>query len=41
MSLLSVHGAGIDTYEQRQMTREQVRKALEQGEPFDAASLYK
>ena len=41
MSLLSVHGAGIDTYEQRRMTREQVRKALEQGEPFDAASLYK
>jgi hypothetical protein len=41
MSLLSVHGSGIDTYKKPRMTREQVRKAIEQGEPFDAASLYK
>ena len=43
MSLLSLHGAGIDTYEKKEprMTRAQAIKAIENGEAFDAASLYK
>jgi hypothetical protein len=43
MSLLSIHGAGVDTYEERvrRMTKAQVDKAIEQGEAIDAASLYK
>jgi hypothetical protein len=43
LSLATLHGAGVDTYEKREprMTKAQVRKAIEQGEPFDAASLYK
>ena len=43
MSLISLHGGGIDTYEKKdpRMTRAQVIKAIENGEAFDAASLYK
>ena len=43
MSLISLHGGGIDTYEKKEprMTRAQVIKAIENGEAFDAASLYK
>ncbi len=43
MSLISLHGGGIDTREKKvpRMTKAQVDKAIEQGEPFDAASLYK
>jgi hypothetical protein len=43
MSLISFHGGGIDTYEKKEprMTRAQVIKAIENGEAFDAASLYK
>jgi hypothetical protein len=43
MSLASLHGAGVDTYEKKvpRMTKEQVQKAIENGEAFDAASLYK
>jgi hypothetical protein len=43
MSLATLHGAGIDTYEERvrRMTKAQVEKAIEQGEAIDAASLYK
>jgi hypothetical protein len=43
LSLATLHGAGVDTYEKREprMTKVQVKKAIEQGEPFDAASLYK
>lgn len=43
MSLLSLHGAGIDTYEKRErrMTKAQAQKAIEHGEAFDAAALYK
>jgi hypothetical protein len=43
MSLLSLHGAGIDTYDKKEprMTRAQAIKAIENGEAFDAASLYK
>ena len=43
MSLASLHGAGVDTYEKKvpRMTKEQVKKAIENGEAFDAASLYK
>ena len=43
MSLISIHGGGIDTYVKKapRMTRAQVNKAIENGEAFDAASLYK
>jgi hypothetical protein len=43
MSLLSLHGAGIDTYEKREprMTKAQAEKAIQHGEPLDAAALYK
>jgi hypothetical protein len=43
MSLISLHGGGIDTYEKKEprMTKAQVIKAIENGEAFDAASLYK
>ena len=43
MSLISLHGGGIETYEKKEprMTRAQVIKAIENGEAFDAASLYK
>ena len=43
MSLISLHGGGIDTYVKKEprMTRAQVIKAIENGEAFDAASLYK
>ena len=43
MSLISLHGGGIDTYEKKEprMTRAQVIKAIQNGEAFDAASLYK
>ena len=43
MSLISLHGGGIDTYEKKtpRMTKAQVNKAIENGEAFDAASLYK
>ena len=43
MSLISLHGGGIDTYVKKvpRMTRAQVIKAIENGEAFDAASLYK
>ena len=43
MSLISLHGGGIDTYEKKtpRMTKAQVIKAIENGEAFDAASLYK
>ena len=43
MSLISFHGGGIDTYEKKEprMTKAQVIKAIENGEAFDAASLYK
>jgi hypothetical protein len=43
MSLISLHGGGIDTYVKKEprMTKAQVIKAIENGEAFDAASLYK
>ena len=43
MSLISIHGGGIDTYVKKEprMTKAQVNKAIENGEAFDAASLYK
>ena len=43
MSLISLHGGGIDTYVKKEprMTKAQVKKAIENGEAFDAASLYK
>jgi hypothetical protein len=43
MSLISLHGAGVDTRVKKvpKMTKAQVKKAIEQGEAFDAASLYK
>jgi len=43
MSLISLHGGGIDTYEKKEprMTKAQVKKAIENGEAFDAASFYK
>lgn len=43
MSVLSLHGAGIDTYEKREprMTKAQAEKAIQHGEPLDAAALYK
>jgi hypothetical protein len=43
MSLISLHGGGIDTYEKKQprMTKAQVIKAIENGEAIDAASFYK
>ena len=43
MSLISIHGGGIDTRVKKvpRMTKAQVKKAIENGEAFDAASLYK
>jgi hypothetical protein len=43
MSLISIHGGGIDTREKKvpRLTRAQVNKAIENGEAFDAASLYR
>jgi hypothetical protein len=43
MSMISLLGGGIDTYEKMvpKMTKAQVIKAIENGEAFDAASFYK
>jgi len=43
MSLISLHGGGVDTRVKKEprMTKAQVKKAIDNGEAFDAASLYK